>query len=618
MQVRKTQNTKKQLTNNIILSIEEYIKENNPDGTSVGAGTSFCEWVLHNIFELREDEVIEAMEISGKFDNGIDAVFEYNDELCVLQSKYNSAHKVDAVHRFIADCKRVVVDSPDTDREAVVRACRRISEAYSKDEVINCYYVTDNSFSKWEKEQIMKSINEAKKTHKSLKFYIFDFENILENIEIKNGGLPREFREITLDLNIGQHFEDMFETSVVGMVKLKDLADFVEKGGNMLFYSNIRNYLGKGTRINSGIKSTLEDTPDKFWYFNNGVTIVCEEFVNSRNTVRIKAPQIVNGCQTAKSLLHHFYGTKSQAANSQDGYLLVKIIETKKLGNDKDKKELRDNITRYTNSQNAVKGLDFYALDEFQRDLKNRLDVYGYYYEIQRGAFITESAVKQKSYKGHADYDYLLQGVRSTKKYCLPAKEVLQAFTAAVNLRPNIAYGRANELTPFGSEWDKIVNDKTKDMPLENFLFPYLLSKYAKESLGYKPGADDFRKNSVFLFLSTYYLFMLSVYNKVKGTNHEEVAEIADLNHINACISVFKNSALNIEIMDIIHDILSNFFEDSTIEDEIGDNRKGFVQNKMKRPSKFWNILERKIERAVNNVERKAIYKEISNCINEN
>jgi hypothetical protein len=493
-----------------------------------------------------------------------------------------------------------------------------ISETYYKNETINCYYITDNSISEWENEQIQNSINETKSTHKNLKFHIYDFQNILENMEIKNGGIPREFRDTRIKLYIGQHFEYIFETSIVGMVKLQDLATFVDKGGNMLFYSNIRNYLGKGTNINKGIKSTLENDPEKFWYFNNGVTIVCEEFISQNGSVEMRAPQIVNGCQTAKSLWHHFYYSLPQIKATQDGYLLVKIIGTKKIANDKDKKELRDNITRYTNSQNAVKGLDFYALDEFQRDLRKRLDTYGYYYEIQRGAFITEPVTKQKSFKGHIDYEYLLQNVKSNKKYCLPAKEVLQAFTAAINLRPNIAYGRANELTPFGSEWDKIVNEKTKEMQLENFLFPYLLLKYAKDNLGYKPGAEDFRKNSIYLFLSTYYLFLIGIYNKVKGTNLEEPTELTDLNNQNFFVEIFKNAELNIEIMDLTHDILSNFFEDSTIEDEIGDNRKGFVQNKMKHGSKFWNILERKIERAVSNIERKGLFKEILSILNEN
>ncbi|WP_046181185.1 AIPR family protein [Domibacillus tundrae] len=605
----KKRENKKYLSENITVSIEEYIDENVKDrGNTVALGDAFCEWILYNIFELREDEVMEATEISGRFDNGIDAVFEYNNELCILQSKYNSSHKVDSIHKFISDCKRIVVTPPNTDREPVIRMCKKIMDTYKKkDEVINCYYITNEEIIEWEHKQTKGVKEEAEKAHKNMKFHVYGFENILENMEIKDGELPRKYRETKLQLNIGKNFEDIFETSIVGMVKLKDLAKFVDEGGNMLFYSNIRNYLGKNTTINKRMKETLNNSPEKFWYFNNGITIVCEEFSSQSNIVTIHAPQIVNGCQTAKSLWHHFYNNQ-ELKNDEDGYLLVKVIKNKRNADDEAKKALRDDITRYTNSQNAVKGLDFYALDEFQRNLRKRLKSYGYYYEIQRGAFITESRANQKSYEGYPEYNYLLENVKGNKKFCLPAKEVIQAFTAAINLRPNIAYGRANELTPFGSEWDKIVNEETKSMPLENFLFPYLLLKYAKESLGYKPAANDFKKNSIFLFLSTYYMFITEVYNKINGTSFEEPKELKD----NGLITkIIKDVALNKELLDLTHDILSNFFEDSSVEDEIGDNRKGFVQNKMRRGSKFWEILERKIERTVTKLERKSIYKDL-------
>ncbi|MET1176264.1 AIPR family protein, partial [Paenibacillus amylolyticus] len=82
----------------------------------------------------------------------------------------------------------------------------------------------------------------------------------------------------------------------------------------------------------------------------------------------MKAPQIVNGCQTAKTL-GDFYKHKTNkelSALESNGHLLVKVIKTKRSAEESQKKELRDNITRYTNSQNAVRGLDFYALDRFQ------------------------------------------------------------------------------------------------------------------------------------------------------------------------------------------------------------------------------------------------------------
>lgn len=613
-QTKKQLNSKRkaeqELENNIALSIQEYIEENKENDSVVETGDLFCEWVLFNIFELREDEVLEATEISGKHDNGIDAVFEYNNELCILQSKYNNSHKIDCIHRFISDCKRIVEELPTTNREKVIEVCHSIRKSYNNNENINCYYITDKGFGEWELEQIKQPLSEVKGTNKNLSFHIYDFENIRENIEIKKGMLPRYFRNKPIDIRISnKNFEDELATTLVAMVKLKDFAKFVNDGGNTLFFSNIRNYLGKNTSINKGIKDTLENNTDKFWFFNNGVTIVCDEFINYRNKVTIKAPQIVNGCQTAKSIWHHYHNTLNKISKEEDGHLLIKVIKTRV--DDNQKKILRDSITKYTNSQNAVRGLDFYALDEFQRELKERLKTYGYYYEIQRGAFITESISKQKSYKGNEHYEYLLDGIKSNKKYCLPAKEVIQSFTAAINLRPNVAYGRANELTPHGSEWDKIVNEETRNFPLEYFLFPYLLSKYAKQNLMYKPGVDDFRKNAIFLFLSTYYLFLLGLINKIRNSKFEKPSDI----DVNSLISIFKSPNLNKELMDYTHDILCSFFEDSTIEDEIGDNRKGFVQNKMKLGSKFWGILERKINRTVENVERKKLFQDLHNLL---
>jgi hypothetical protein len=44
----------------------------------------------------------------------------------------------------------------------------------------------------------------------------------------------------------------------------------------------------------------------------------------------------------------------------------------------------------------------------------------------------------------------------------------LRVFTAAIKQLPNIAYGRANELTPLGREWEKIINEDTKKLTLED------------------------------------------------------------------------------------------------------------------------------------------------------
>jgi len=44
--------------------------------------------------------------------------------------------------------------------------------------------------------------------------------------------------------------------------------------GDRLFARNIRGFLGD-TAINDGMQTTLQRELSTFWYFNNGITIVC-------------------------------------------------------------------------------------------------------------------------------------------------------------------------------------------------------------------------------------------------------------------------------------------------------------------------------------------------------
>ncbi|WP_396121608.1 AIPR family protein, partial [Bacillus cereus] len=56
------------------------------------------------------------------------------------------------------------------------------------------------------------------------------------------------------------------------------------------------------TKINKGIHNTIRNEPVNFWYYNNGVTVVCDEYFETIWSLVMKAPQLVNGCQIAKTL----------------------------------------------------------------------------------------------------------------------------------------------------------------------------------------------------------------------------------------------------------------------------------------------------------------------------
>lgn len=62
------------------------------------------------VFEQLEDEIDEMITIGGKSDNSIDAYFEENKTLYVIQTKYNSAHSWAGITNFITDIQRLLTD----------------------------------------------------------------------------------------------------------------------------------------------------------------------------------------------------------------------------------------------------------------------------------------------------------------------------------------------------------------------------------------------------------------------------------------------------------------------------------------------------------------------------
>jgi AIPR protein len=84
-----------------------------------------------------------------------------------------------------------------------------------------------------------------------------------------------------------------------------DVGRMYREAGIRLFSRNIRGYLGSND-INHNIEVTLRKEPGRFWYFNNGLTIVCESArkieEGAAHYLHVTEPQVINGQQTTYSL----------------------------------------------------------------------------------------------------------------------------------------------------------------------------------------------------------------------------------------------------------------------------------------------------------------------------
>ena len=101
--------------------------------------------------------------------------------------------------------------------------------------------------------------------------------------------------------------EDMnYMRVLVGRVSVQEIHRLFNDHGDKLLERNIRRYLRLHTnRVNTAIHETLCDPQrsDKFYFYNNGITEVCDKFdYNAFQTsdykVQLKNMQVINGGQT--------------------------------------------------------------------------------------------------------------------------------------------------------------------------------------------------------------------------------------------------------------------------------------------------------------------------------
>ncbi len=419
---------------NITESIREYTESAKND---VEKGNNFLQWVLTRVYEATEDDAADAI-VDGANDLGIDAYLPVDfsdDKIRLFQSKYGTSHSTDAIVKFKEDVKRLLERDVTKMRPELAHLVTNIREKNLK---IKCCYVTDQ-----------------KVDYEDGNVEIVDINEIIQKLwdRIKK---PAAGKKSSLKL------EKMlrYENTILGILKLRELTDFVIKNRDYVFESNIRQWMQFKTSVNKGLRDTLQNDPDKFFYYNNGITIVVsdiEEF--GENDLMLHAPQIVNGAQTSNSILDHAKRTKNM-----DGSMTVTIIKA-------DNEQDQNNITKYRNSQNSVRGKDLVSLMDFHKSIKSQLKNYRYFYEIQAGSFDSKTKSEQAEYEGDATYNNYLP---DNHKKVVVAKDAIQALVAGIEQRPTEAYSSPAQFLPSGNKYDQVFNENLKD-DYKLLLYPYLV-----------------------------------------------------------------------------------------------------------------------------------------------
>ena len=149
-------------------------------------------------------------------------------------------------------------------------------------------------------------------------------------------------------------------TFVVRGTRLKEIA-LAHK--DSLFNWNIRRFLGKKGEVNAGLTETLEKEPGNFFYYNNGISALCEGFdFNQKNKeLKIQKLQIVNGAQTLGAIKNAHNDKLSEVL------VLVKLTAVKHASRERG---IAAGLIKTNNTQNKLREPDFRSNDKIQQWLE--------------------------------------------------------------------------------------------------------------------------------------------------------------------------------------------------------------------------------------------------------
>lgn len=168
-----------------------------------------------------------------------------------------------------------------------------------------------------------------------------------------------------------------------GMIDGGTLKDWWGSNGRRLVTANIRHALG-ATDVNSEIRRSALSEPSNFWYFNNGITLICKEVAKapskassrSAGVFGFKDASIVNGAQTVSTL-----GSIEDDTKLADIRVPIRAIILRDTPD-----QFGTQVTRSNNLQNRIEERDFVTQDANQDRLRREMLMEGIDYQYIRGS----------------------------------------------------------------------------------------------------------------------------------------------------------------------------------------------------------------------------------------
>ncbi len=426
-----------------------------------------------------DDTTIKNIIVDGQYDGGIDALLSdpssETSDLVIVQSKYYQSIATDDVFNAIVKMSSFYKDMIEGHYESVNSTVQKrfldLNAEVGEESKIHFVFFTSAPQNGIKRNSLEKKFKDLFKDYSKIDLTILFGADIVESIKELESRRPTvESGKIKIDE--ANNYLCYGDDAIIVNVSAFSLKALYAQHNNNLLARNLRYHIS-GRNIDKAIDTTIQEEPETFWYKNNGITIICDDFGVDGKEVKLKNFSIVNGGQTTYMIHKSKY-----VSETSNFYLPCKIIKI--IGDTEDEKNTFSlEIAKATNSQKAIKAIDLKANSPEQVRFAQAMREIGIFYQTKRGE------------KVPADYkeSYLNTDLNEIGKLCLSA--IFQMPGSSRN-KPSTLYNSPYYETIFEKNQKKIASLSKELLYIDYYFRNKFIKQFDAENK-----EDDDQKNSI-------------------------------------------------------------------------------------------------------------------------
>lgn len=408
-----------------------------------------------------------------------------------------------------------------------------------KETKLNLKMITNSSFNFDDENEIKNEISNITKSYNNLSSEIIFGDEIENEIaQLTSDAKYVESSDFELDKpNNTLYFGN--ENSLIVNISAKSLKrNYAQYGKAGLFSMNLRFYVAN-KKVDEGLENSIRENGNNFWYLNNGIIIVCDDYKILGNKITLKNFSIVNGGQTTSMI--------GMIPFTDDFFVSAKIIKNKYVNDKENKLKFVSAVAEASNTQKPINSTDIIANRFEQKLFKETLANANIFLQIKRG----DAAVANLK----ENYPEKWQRTKND--------ELAQLLYAGMYQKPGTARNNKSKLFSDERKYNCIFGTKYTTDYIKDLLI--IRSYYKEWSLLVKKDANSdaikkgLVKNGLFFFISTFNLlakfyFSPNLINKIKeqGLSNECSKRLI-------CSKTFDHRILNGEYKEIKNKIFNVF-----------------------------------------------------------